>query len=251
MEEVKVVPKQEVQVVPPEENMFFYENIRNLGRSQVVQNLHYIASWTYRDGKADFIFLNKKMIRLSSEFRKNPRLKRGDEARGWKLHVGVDSTREDNNLEKAWNAIVNILMEYQILEAKIITEVVRQKMLNPEFSLNRPINLGKEITIYIFRNTEKNEDEWQRFINALEAALEKKGVRPSLIFNPKDKIIPNSKYLSCRDDSPPTRAQKLNPLRTVEVGKLPLADALEIEYPILQINQQESCSSCCRTSMRK
>lgn len=110
---------------------------------------------------------------------------------GWKLHVAIDD-RNLENLSRAWNLIVDILIEQRICESKIIKREVS--------FWNNASQCGKQITIYQFYNPNR---DWNSIINQIESRLctgDEYGEIPRGQFSPTDRLIPESRYISYRND---------------------------------------------------
>lgn len=119
---------------------------------------------------------------------KNPNAIRSSKDTGWKIHIGIDDS-EQENLARGWEAIREILFKYQIYSLKII---------NPNIKLaNNPTQSSKQITIYAFK--QPNLD-WSAFLNEIESALNQQEILPAPL-SPKDKIFPGSRYLTYRYDA--------------------------------------------------
>lgn len=105
---------------------------------------------------------------------------------GWKIHVSIDDS-DMSNLAKGWNVILPILIEHKIN----CTKVANKQCTDED-------NFGKQITIYQFKDPDK---EWQAILTEITQALKdndvKSGRRPLLT---SSKLIPGSNYLSYRHD---------------------------------------------------
>jgi len=137
----------------------------------------------------------------------------GENPYGWKIHISL--LEDDENISKAWNCIVDILIKYGIQESKVLRKGVNL----PEFQK------GKEITIYF---QEGNIDWLGMFMEIEEKLLEEK-VKPgykALI----DKIVGGSQFLSCRceRDSKGVRLTGLEASTYNPSGKPHLFELLEI-----------------------
>ena len=110
---------------------------------------------------------------------------------GWKLHVAIDD-RNSNNVARAWDLIVDILIEQRICESKVIKPDV--------LFWNDASQCGKQITIYQFYNPSR---DWNRIINQIESRLrtgDDYSEIPRGRFSPTDRPIPESRYISYRND---------------------------------------------------
>ncbi len=137
----------------------------------------------------------------------------GENPYGWKVHISL--FEDDENISKAWNSIVDILIKYGIQESKVL----KKGLSLPEFQK------GKEITIYF---QEGNIDWLRMFVEIEEKLLEEK-IKPgykALI----DKIVGGSQFLSCRceRDSKGTRLTGLDASFYNPSGKSHIFELLEI-----------------------
>ncbi len=111
---------------------------------------------------------------------------------GWKFHIAVDF----RDIEKAWDAIKDIVMEENIMETKMIPKHYLKRMSQEE--------LGREITIYAYR--EDDSMDWWPLITKIEAALDAAGVRQGRLC-PATLAIPGCKYFSYRCEQRPVPVQ--------------------------------------------
>ncbi len=106
---------------------------------------------------------------------------------GWKLHIAVDD-RDSENIAQAWDVIKDILIEWWIVESKVV---------KPGISFaSDAMQCSKQITIYQFFNPER---DWQAIIQEIELRLTRAEIRSGQ-FSPTDKPITNSRYTAYRND---------------------------------------------------
>lgn len=102
---------------------------------------------------------------------------------GWKFHLSI--SQDVDNLEKAWNILVPILLKYKVGETKIVHEKNQQEA-------------SKAITVYTFSGGPKL-DQWCPFIKEVESAFRENSIRPG------EKIyeyeITGSNYFYYRNDA--------------------------------------------------
>jgi len=106
-----------------------------------------------------------------------------EEELGWKIHISL--TENNENIGKAWNLIVPILMNHGIEACKVL-----------KIGLNLPeYQLGKEITIY----DQRSPVNWSQLLKDVDTALAEHGIQPGY-FAINDKPVEGSPYFSCRND---------------------------------------------------
>lgn len=125
--------------------------------------------------------------------------------RGWKLHVSIDDTQDDGNLERGSNILWRYVMWFGLTHCKVIEHFLGREMLK-----STPDQIGREFTIYAFKDT-KTPDQWKIFMEAVTRALVANNVRPGPLAplkydDPNDiqdeRAIRNSNYFSRRNDGP-------------------------------------------------
>lgn len=96
---------------------------------------------------------------------------------GWKFHIAVDDSADNNtnesNLRCAWNIIKDILIKHKIREAKVVTP-------NGHFSSNhQEKQYGKQITIYACQDRRADDCAfWQRLLQEIEFQLHLANIQP-------------------------------------------------------------------------
>lgn len=105
---------------------------------------------------------------------------------GWKVHISINDS-DKKNLAKAWDVVEEILIEEK-LQAKIV-------MPDADFYKDSQ-QCGKQITIYCHMTFNRN---WESIFNRIEDSLYKAEIQ-SGEFSPGDRQIPESNYLSYRND---------------------------------------------------
>jgi len=111
--------------------------------------------------------------------------------KGYKIHVAIDDS-DPNNIATGWNALLNVLLKYQIIATKVITTNTKQKLVD-----NRE-QRGKQITIYACFNYSTGVN-WSEFCQTIEQVLVDAKITPAPFSN-SDTPIKGSKYLSYRSD---------------------------------------------------
>lgn len=102
---------------------------------------------------------------------------------GWKFHISID--QDPANLEKAWGALVPILLKYKIGHTKIVHQDKYQEA-------------SKVITVYTFSGGPQI-DQWMPFVRDVELAFREKEIRPGeKIFEYE---IAGSQYIYYRNDA--------------------------------------------------
>ncbi len=109
---------------------------------------------------------------------------------GWKLHIAVNDIIP-GNVAKAWDSVLNILIEQRICQSKVI---------KPNMSfMHDKRQCGKQITIYQFFNPSR---DWDEIVHQIEGLLHNSagGAVAEGTFSPADRQIPGSRYISYRND---------------------------------------------------
>jgi hypothetical protein len=102
---------------------------------------------------------------------------------GWKFHLSI--AQDPANLEKAWDALVPILLKYKVGQTKIVHEKNLQEA-------------SKVITVFTFSGGPQL-DQWSPFIKDVELAFREHGIRPGeKIFEYQ---IIGSQYFYYRNDA--------------------------------------------------
>lgn len=102
---------------------------------------------------------------------------------GWKFHISI--AQNPVNLEKAWDALVPILLKYKIGQTKIVHQDNQQ-------------DASKVITVYTFSGG-PNLDQWEPFVRDVESAFKENEIRPGeKIFEYE---IKGSQYFYYRNDA--------------------------------------------------
>jgi hypothetical protein len=109
-----------------------------------------------------------------------------DKQSGWKLHISVDDTREDN-INRAWDIVKDILIKYRIAKSKVTV---------PNIHLTDGEEAGNQFTIYSFTCIKR---AWIKIINEIETALSTNNIKPNG-FNQVNRQITGSKYVTYRND---------------------------------------------------
>lgn len=163
-------------------DVFSYSNINRCeGGRLIIRHGDYEAfeSALYGD---HFIFLKDRTPRYLVISLKNHH-------RGYKLHISLDDSHSDGNLEEGWAILSAILMKHKVYFFNVIKNESRKFLTEQDIK-------GQAVTIYAFR--EKRTD-WEIIIRELTYALSQNKIRPGLIAD-YDKTIPNSAYVSyCND----------------------------------------------------
>src|SRR5579872_2697859 len=119
------------KVVPADPNAFTYENLDQGG---------IVISGDYRGLAAarDRMSLMRPTIVDAQTGKGEDEKKQGDF--GWKFHISFDD-EDPENVRKGWNAIVPILIKYQIALTKVLKTNYRD-------SAHHPHEWGRHVTIY-------------------------------------------------------------------------------------------------------
>ncbi len=106
---------------------------------------------------------------------------------GWKFHLSVAQDDRKENLEKAWDALVPILLKHKVGETKIVKHELVQ-------------DASKVLTVYTFNGGPKL-DEWEPFLKEVESAFKERGVvRGEEIY---ENHVTGSDYIYYRNDAGP------------------------------------------------
>lgn len=119
----------------------------------------------------------------TSSFGAKSTLKNTSPDNGWKFHLSIEQS--EANKAKAWDALVPLLAEYKVGEAKIT-----------EPNVTTPSN--KVITIYTFKGGPEL-DNWDAFIQKAEQALTDSSVKPGPPID--ENQINGSRYCYYRNDT--------------------------------------------------
>lgn len=177
-----MLPSHTIDPLDELKSMFTYEDIST---TRALHDEDYTFGSRIEDD-TDFI----RFAYIGEDLRYKPKLPSG--ARifppgGWKLHIAIDDT-DPENVASAWDIVKDILIEQRIAESKVIKQ--GKSFVHDE------MQCGKQITIYQFFNPERN---WSFIINSIERRLLSAGIR-SVPFSPTDKPIPDSHYITYRND---------------------------------------------------
>jgi hypothetical protein len=104
---------------------------------------------------------------------------------GWKVHISLQQT--ESNIENAWNVIIDLLIEAEISQAKVLhSDAIR-------LGANQ---VGKQITIYL-----DDTHDWSHILHSIEDRLESANVQPGPNGKAEgDKEVAGSQYFSYRND---------------------------------------------------
>ncbi len=122
------------------------------------------------------------------------RLSREQNPLGWKFHISIDDEKE--NMIRAWENLVPIFINHRVNFIKFIRPDAHQ---DDRHSVSER---GRQFTIYIEQNPEKNQDDWQMLINEITDKLVGENIRPGYQ-NVVAKAVPGSSYFYYRNDLPP------------------------------------------------
>lgn len=115
---------------------------------------------------------------------------------GYKIHISIyDPDDADTNLEKAWNILVKLFIEYDISDVKIIAPCFRADLRANPFKCCKPI------TIYTFKEDRPSE-KWQEFLIKASEELIAADIIPGYLPS-SDEEIKGSSYFSYRNDGSP------------------------------------------------
>jgi hypothetical protein len=116
-------------------------------------------------------------------------LKRKNPLDGWKFHISVDES-DQQNIAKAWDIVAEIALKYKLNETKFLKS---DKKLSPRQS-------GKEITIYIDKDDHPDLN-WNDIITELNQKFVEQNIKPGV--RPfGDKPIHGSSFINYRFDDP-------------------------------------------------
>lgn len=101
---------------------------------------------------------------------------------GWKFHLSIEQSEE--NKEKAWNALMPLLLQYHVGEAKITQPGAHT-------------DENKVITIYTFKGGPA-QDQWADFVQDVEKAFGQGGIMPGEPV--KESNITGSDFFYYRND---------------------------------------------------
>jgi hypothetical protein len=108
---------------------------------------------------------------------------------GWKFHISLDDDIA-GNVGRGWDAIVGILIEYKIIQSKVVKDGYK-------IGAKDQNERGKQIVIYAYDDDEKQN--WQKILQKITIALVDAKIKPGLR-PPHNKEIQGSSYLSyCND----------------------------------------------------
>jgi hypothetical protein len=122
------------------------------------------------------------------------RLKNEPNPPGWKLHISIDD--ENDNMERAWNTAVYILIHHNVSFAKFIL------ITSEKDKKEREYECGRHFTIYVEQNPEKTRDDWQNIINDITEAFVQNNIKPGYR-NIICRQIPGSSFFYYRNDTAP------------------------------------------------
>jgi hypothetical protein len=171
-------------------NQFEYSDIANLNPQDNYDARGYTAYYSSKLSRGH-IFIersNEKLKYPLPETQFTGTLTRTKNVGGWKLHVAIEDS--DDNLSKAWDIIVDKIIEHEIQLTKIIKESVRESLKQD------PQQCGKEITLYAYREA-RPTDEWEKFINQVTESLARANIKPGPLPG-SDNEIKGSNYFSYR-----------------------------------------------------
>ncbi len=118
---------------------------------------------------------------------------------GWKLHISVDD--ENENLIRAWDSIAEVFINHQLSFVKV------QLLKNIKDTKGEAWDCGRQFTIYMHQNPEKQPRDWQNLINEITAIFVREDIRPGYT-NPTSKPIEGSSYFSYKNDTRPKQDMK-------------------------------------------
>ncbi len=146
---------------------------------------------------------------------------------GWKFHLSIAQDHE--NIEKAWNILVPILLKHKVGQAKVV---------KPESTSEA----NKVIAVYTFNGGPKL-DQWEPFLKDVESAFRENTVTPGgNIFEHK---IEGSDYIYYRNDAGPDGkyvADEYNFLYRV-VDKIPISES-QIEKIGGELKENQGVVGC-------
>ncbi len=118
---------------------------------------------------------------------------------GWKFFVSVDDTVEAN-LARAWNIVVDILVEHQISQSKVIRGDIHLSEGDPaEGDMDLKFaERGKQIVIYAY--DDDLGKPWATILHRISQGLVDAAIQPSY-FPPYNRPMAGSYYLSYRNDA--------------------------------------------------
>ncbi len=137
--------------------------------------------------RTDAGFMSLRTNECEESLRKNPN------PLGWKFHISIDDERE--NMIRAWDNLVPIFIKHRVNFIKLIRPECH---CDDEHSESER---GRQFTIYIEQNLEKNRDDWQSLINEITDKLVEQNIKPGYQ-NIIAKAIPGSNYFYYRNDKP-------------------------------------------------
>ncbi|OGT21661.1 MAG: hypothetical protein A3C55_01945 [Gammaproteobacteria bacterium RIFCSPHIGHO2_02_FULL_42_13] len=118
---------------------------------------------------------------------------------GWKFHVSVDDMVE-GNLAKAWNIIVDVLIDNKIYQSKVLRRNIHLSDgdLKESDKDLRFAERGKQIVIYAYDDELKKP--WDEILQKIAQGLVDADIQPSYP-PPYDRPVSGSYYISYRNDA--------------------------------------------------
>ena len=110
---------------------------------------------------------------------------------GWKLHIAIDDqNRRDGNVDRAWDLVKSVLIDYRIGDSKVIKSGISFH--------GDETQCGKQITIYVYISPDRN---WKTIVTEIERVLTSSPdpIRPGKL-SPGDALIEGSRFITYRND---------------------------------------------------
>jgi hypothetical protein len=108
---------------------------------------------------------------------------------GIKFHISVANI--EDNIERGWNIVLKHIIKNNIVNCKVIRDHLRSKMMIDKKQV------GKEITVYIYKNIEKSVKDWEKIIQEITEDLAKNKIIPGPMAG-SDNSIKGCNYISYR-----------------------------------------------------
>jgi hypothetical protein len=137
---------------------FSYKNINAVGGEQ--------DALTHLDWEAFPNTLSKDFVSLYKD-RKSQGMEKDD---GLKLHISLANV--ENNVKKGWDIVGRYIIKNNIINCKVIRDHLRNEMMVDK------AQSGKEITIYVYKNPEITDNEWEKIIQEITEDLAKNKIVP-------------------------------------------------------------------------
>ncbi|CAM4399655.1 MAG: hypothetical protein LEGION0398_MBIBDBAK_00222 [Legionellaceae bacterium] len=194
----------------------------------------FFGEFTYVQGKEEKC---PYAIKTRSNLNKKPTSK------GWKLHISIDDTKDDGNLEKGWDIVMDNIIKHQVYWLKIVRNEHRKTMAkNEDYH-------GKTVTIYSFKENRPTQ-KWEEFITDVTNDFIRNKINPGPV-SIKDTEINGSNYFSYRNDGVMDEETNPNIFSSIKIAipKQPKRvvyknEELTVQTTNNQLSEENTSSSC-------